>query len=139
MRLPDVQATPRPALDVNTMPEIVSYDTNSPRTPAEGAPLQLSFQELWKAADIERGRAEISRAWCVEKIAREATPAGRDTYQRAVDGYTHTIAAFEKIMRLLDIMGTDFEIKRRLWEIAEAEAAERAAEGDHPDAENNAS
>jgi hypothetical protein len=126
---------------VVTTSEIVSYDTKAktPAPPAEGAPLQLSFQELWKAADIERGRAEISRAWCAEKMAAETEVGGRDTYRRAIESYTHTVAAFEKIMRLLDIIGSDFEIKRRLWEIAEAEAAsERGAEDNQPDAENNA-
>jgi hypothetical protein len=117
--------------------EIVSYDTNRPAPPAEGAP--LSFPELWKVADIERGRAELSREMCAERMAIEATDKGRTVYQRAVDDYTHKIAAFEKIMRLIDIIGSDRTIKRRLWEIAEDEAAERVAEEYQTDAENNAS
>jgi hypothetical protein len=118
--------------------EIVSYDTKgqNPAPRDEGAP--LSFQELWKAADIERGRAELSRAWCAEKMAAETDAGGRDTYQRAIVSYTRTVAAFEKIMRLLDIIGTDRTIKYRLWEIAEAEAAERVGVDDQPDAESNA-
>jgi hypothetical protein len=119
-------------------PEIVSYDTNKPRTPADGAAPDLSFQELWKAADIERGRAENSRAMCIDRWRAEATESGRATLSGAVEGYTRTIAAFEKIMRLIDIIGSDREIKMRLWEIAEAEAAERVADADQPDAENNA-
>jgi hypothetical protein len=106
--------------------DFVSYDTNeqNPAPPPGGVSPQLSFQDLWALVDSERGRCVMARDYCTDKLAIETMASGRNLYTRAIAEHTRRMIGFEKIMRLLDIIGTDRTIKQRLWEIAEAEAAE---------------
>jgi hypothetical protein len=93
----------------------------------KGAAVKVTYEELGEAARYEQARAEAAISRALETIAAEnVSEAARDLAAGIAQEQRRRADVFRFMVKIIDIVSSDGPVKRRMRDIARAEAEARA-------------